>query len=104
MRLAAHKTRTRRGFSSCGYSGSNTDGQSEILLQQEFNPATPNKFWAGDITYIRTSSGSPYLAVWIDLYSHRVSGWATDAAMKVTLVLEVRNRALATAKSNPLNT
>ncbi len=67
---------------------------AENLLQQEFSPATPNRCWAGDITYIRTSSGWRYLAVWIDLYSRRVVGWAMGATMEATLVLEALNRAL----------
>ena len=39
---------------------------AENLLQQEFNPAAPNRCWAGDITYIRTTADWQYLAV-----SHR---------------------------------
>jgi transposase InsO family protein len=50
--------------------------------------------WAGDITYIRTSCGWRYLAVWIDLYSRRVVGLAMGTAMEATLVLEALNRAL----------
>jgi transposase InsO family protein len=34
------------------------------------------------------------LAVWIDLYSRRVVGWAMGATMEATLVLEALNRAL----------
>ncbi|WP_254940455.1 IS3 family transposase [Cyanobium sp. Morenito 9A2] len=43
---------------------------------------------------MRTSSGWRYLAVWIDLYSRRVVGWAMAATMEATLVLEALNRAL----------
>ncbi|MFM7753820.1 MAG: DDE-type integrase/transposase/recombinase [Cyanobium sp.] len=45
-------------------------------------------------TYIRTTAGWRYLAVWIDLYSRRVVGWAMGATMEATLVLEALNRAL----------
>jgi len=38
--------------------------------------AAPYHCWAGDITYTRTTAGWRYLAVWIDLYSRRVVGWA----------------------------
>jgi putative transposase len=38
-------------------------GVAENLLQQEFRPPAPNRCWAGDITYIRTTSGWRYLAV-----------------------------------------
>jgi transposase InsO family protein len=71
------------------------------LQQQEFNPAAPNRYWAGDITYIRTTDGWRYLAVWIDLYSRRVVGWAMGAIMEATLVLEALNRALGHRQIEP---
>ena len=61
----------------------------------------PNRCWAGDITYIRTSNGWRYLAVWIDLYSRRVVGWAMGATMEATLVLEALNRALGHRQIEP---
>ena len=42
-----------------------------------------------------------YLAVWIDLYSRRVVGWAMGATMEATLVLEALNRALGHLKIEP---
>jgi len=94
MRKADLQARTRRGFRPCRNSGSKAAGVAENLLQQEFSPTAPNRCWAGDITYIRTSNGWRYLAVWIDLYSRRVVGWAMGATMESTLVLEALNRAL----------
>jgi putative transposase len=47
---------------------------AENLLQQDFQPPAPNRCWAGDITYIRTTDGWRDLAVWIDLLSRRVVG------------------------------
>jgi len=46
------------------------------LLDQDFSADGPNQKWAGDISYIWTSEGWPYLAVIIDLCSRRVIGWA----------------------------
>jgi transposase InsO family protein len=94
MRCSALKAKTRRGFRPCRNSSTKAAGVVENLLRQEFSPATPNRCWAGDITYIRTSNGWRYLAVWIDLYSRRVVGWAMGATMEATLVLEALNRAL----------
>jgi len=94
MRCSALKAKSRRGFRPCRNSSSKAAGVVENLLQQEFSPAAPNRCWAGDITYIRTSNGCRYLAVWIDLYSRRVVGWAMGATMEATLVLEALNRAL----------
>ena len=54
------------------------------LLQRDFSPAKPNRVWTGDITYIWTSEGWPYLAVVIDLFSMSVVGWAMDKLMTPT--------------------
>jgi transposase InsO family protein len=94
MRCSALKAKTRRGFRPCRNTGNRASGVAENLLQQEFSPAAPNRCWAGDITYIRTTAGWRYLAVWIDLYSRRVVGWAMGVTMGATLVLEALNRAL----------
>jgi transposase InsO family protein len=94
MRCSALKAKTRRGFRLCRNAGNRASGVAENLLLQEFSPAAPNRCWAGDITYIRTTAGWRYLAVWIDLYSRRVVGWAMGATMEATLVLEALNRAL----------
>jgi transposase InsO family protein len=101
MRCAALKARTRRGFKPCRNSAGKAAGVAQNLLQQEFNPAAPNRCWAGDITTIRTTAGWRYLAVWIDLYSRRVVGWAMGACMEATLVLEGLNRALGHRQIEP---
>lgn len=49
---------------------------SENLLKQDFSASDPNQKWAGDITYLRTDEGWPYLAVVIDLWSRAVIGWS----------------------------
>ena len=101
MRCSALKAKTRRGFRPCRNPGNRASGVAENLLQQEFSPAAPNRCWAGDITYIRTTAGWRYLAVWIDLYSRRVVGWAMGATMEATLVLEALNRALGHRQIEP---
>ena len=94
LRCSALKAKTRRGFRPCRNPGNRASGVAENLLLQEFSPAAPNRCWAGDITYIRTTAGWRYLAVWIDLHSRRVVGWAMGATMEAKLVLEALNRAL----------
>ncbi|MCP9877888.1 IS3 family transposase [Cyanobium sp. A2C-AMD] len=101
MRHSALKAKTRRGFRPCRHPGNRASGVAENLLQQEFSPAAPNRCWAGDITYIRTTAGWRYLAVWIDLHSRRVVGWAMGATMEATLVLEALNRALGHRQIEP---
>jgi len=94
MRRAELKARTRRAFRPCSRGCHGAAGVVDNLLQQEFQPPAPNRCWAGDITYIRTSTGWRYLAVWIDLYSRHVVGWKLDQRMDAALVIEALNRAL----------
>jgi putative transposase len=94
MRRAQLGARTRRAFRPCSGSRRGTVGVAENLLQQEFRPPAPNRCWAGVITYIRTTSGWRYLAVWIDLFSRRVVGWKLEQRMDADLVIEALNRAL----------
>jgi len=67
---------------------------SDLCPSASFQAPAPNRCWAGDITYIRTSSGWRYLAVWIVLFSRRVIGWKLDHRMDAALVIEALNRAL----------
>jgi len=101
MRCSALKAKTRRGFRICRNPETRASGRAENLLLQDFSPAAPNRCWAGDITYIRTSAGWRYLAVWIDLYSRRVVGWAMGSTMETALVLEALNRALGHRQIQP---
>jgi len=70
-----------------------TDSQHDLpispdLLDRQFSVATPDKVWAGDITYIATDEGWLYLAVVIDLFSRQVIGWSLRADMTRTLVVD----------------
>lgn len=57
------------------------------LLNQTFQTDDKNKIWVGDITYVPTKKGVLYLAVFLDIYSRKVSGWSMDRKMKDTLVM-----------------
>jgi transposase InsO family protein len=94
MRRAELRARTRKAFRPCHKGGSKGSGVAENLLQQDFQPPAPNRCWAGDITYIRTTDGWRYLAVWIDLFSRRVVGWTLAVRMGAALVVEALHRAL----------
>jgi transposase InsO family protein len=65
MQRAGLRAKTRRAFRPCS-KASGTTGVAENLLEQDFTPPEPNRCWAGDITYIRTTSGWRYLAAWMD--------------------------------------
>jgi putative transposase len=56
------------------------------VLDQDFTATRPNEKWTGDITAIWTYEGWLYLAVVLDLYSHRVIGWAMAATQDEALI------------------
>jgi putative transposase len=58
------------------------------LLNQLFRTDDKNKIWVGDITYVPTRKGVLYLAVFLDIYSRKVSGWSMGRKMKDTLVMD----------------
>ena len=57
-------------------------------LDRQFNVDAPDRFWVTDITYIKTYEGFSYLAVVIDLYSHKVVGWAMQSRQPTDLVFQ----------------
>lgn len=70
------------------------DRPSANLLARQPLPTRPNEAWAGDITFIPTSSRWLYLAVVIDLGSRRVIGWSLDTHMRSELVVRALQQAL----------
>jgi putative transposase len=56
--------------------------------------------WAGDITYIETADGWRYLAVWMDLHSRRIIGWALRETLDASLVTEALDRAFGCRSVN----
>ena len=64
-------------------------------LQRNFTAQRPNQVWGSDITYLRVGCGWLYLAVFIDLYSRPVVGWALSSSLDHTLVLTALQRAVA---------
>jgi putative transposase len=72
------------------------DKPSPNLLSGQPLPAVPNRVWAGDITFIPTSTGWLYLAVVIDLCSRRIVGWSLADHLRSDLVLAALHQALQT--------
>ena len=54
----------------------------------------PNQVWAGDITYVATKQGWLYLAIFLDVFTRKVVGHASDDNMRAELVLEALDMAL----------
>jgi len=76
------------------------DKPSPNLLSGTPLPEAPDQAWAGDITFIPTSSGWLYLAVVIDLCSRRIVGWSLADHMRSDLVVDALHQALETRPIN----
>jgi transposase InsO family protein len=72
------------------------DKPSPNLLCGQPLPEVPDRAWAGDITFIPTSTGWLYLAVVIDLCSRRIVGWSLADHMRSDLVVDALHQALQT--------
>jgi len=67
---------------------------SPNLLKGKCLPVKINQIWVGDITYIPLKNGGwCYLAVWMDLFSRKVTGWQLLNHMKEALVIEAFKKA-----------
>jgi transposase InsO family protein len=64
-------------------------------LERAFDAGAGAPAWIGDITYIPTDEGWLYLAAIMDLRSRRILGWAMADHMRVELVLDALQMALA---------
>lgn len=67
---------------------------SPNLLKRRTLPVKINEVWVGDITYIPLKSGNwAYLAVWMDLFSRKVTGWQLLGHMREELVIQAFKKA-----------
>ena len=85
------------------YEPRTSDGRADkpspnLLLGQPL-PAEADQVWAGDITFIPTTSGWLYLAVIIDLYSRKIVGWSLDDNLRTPLVIDALKQALGSRSS-----
>ena len=62
---------------------------------------TPDRAWAGDITYLPTHQGWLYLAVLLDLASRRVVGWCAAPSLGQELTLGALHMALRQRRPVP---
>lgn len=70
------------------------DKPSANLLIDQPLPDKPDQVWAGDITFIPTSSGWLYLAVVIDLYSRKIIGWSLADNLRTQLAIDALKQAI----------
>jgi len=70
------------------------DRPSPNLLIDQPLPEKPDQVWAGDITYIPTSTGWLYLAVVIDMCSRKIIGWSLANNLRAQLVVDALRQAI----------
>lgn len=93
MELAGLRCKIKRKFKIT------TDSNHKLyiapnLLQRQFYVDSPNRVWAGDITYIPTRNGWLYLATVMDLYSRKIVGWSMNTSMTAALVNDALTMAI----------
>lgn len=69
------------------------------ILNRDFEVATKNQVWCGDITYIPTKEGWLYLASYLDLYSRKIVGWQVSPRINENLVIDALD--CAVNRENP---
>ena len=78
------------------YRNGKTIGQySKNIVNRNFRASAPNKIWAGDITYIKTSLVWVYLAVVMDLYNREIIGYSISKKIDTELVKRALGNAIA---------
>lgn len=70
-------------------------------LARNFTASKPNEKWVSDITYIEIDEGWVYLAVIMDLFSRQVIGWSMADHMRVELIREAFDMAVAKREVKP---
>lgn len=74
---------------------SNSDENCENILNQKFNPTSPNKVWCCDFTYIRAAGRVYYLCVILDLFSRKVIAFKLSNKIDTDLAIQTVNLAVA---------
>lgn len=72
--------------------------QVSDLVDRNFAVDGPDQLWVADITYVPTWAGFLFLAVVVDAWSRRVVGWAMQANLATSIVLDALNMAVAQRK------
>lgn len=76
-----------------------------LLLETENLPSTPNQVIVGDITYLPNQEVGYakwlYLAIWLDLKSHRIVGWHLDRHMEEDLIITAVQKVIRTRQPQP---
>lgn len=72
---------------------SNFSEEYKNILDEKFNPNSPDAIWCTDITYIWTYEGFVYLTSIMDLYSRKIISWVLSDTLETKWVVEAVNKA-----------
>ena len=93
--------RKKRGFQPQKTDSAHGLPMAANLLDRDFAASAPNQKWVGDVTFIATQEGWLYLAVWMDLFSRKIIGWAMSDLCDAELVLAALRMAQANRQAEP---
>lgn len=65
------------------------------LVNRRFKADGPDQLWVADATYVPTWAGTICLAMVLDVWSHKIVGWAIEDHLRTELMLNALNMALA---------
>lgn len=88
MKRHALRARPRRRRLPADTGNRPTTHLAANVLDRQFEAPAPNRKWVADFTYIWTAEGWLYVAVVLDLFSHRVVGWSMSRTMSAELVTD----------------
>jgi len=100
--MRKNRLKAQIGYKRRYINGGKTMPIAKNILDRQFNPDAPNKYWVSDITYVRTYEGFLYVATVIDLFSRRIVGWSMDKHIDRHLVIKALLMAVWARK--PTNT
>lgn len=63
----------------------------------------PNQYWGGDITYVPTNEGWLYLAIYLDLFTRKIVGYAMKETLHSGLVVDALKAAIGTQNIGSAN-
>jgi transposase InsO family protein len=95
MKERGIKARTHRRFRVRTTDSDHAYPVAANVLDRRFDASGPDRVWLTDITYIPTGEGWLYLAGVMDLCTRRIVGWSMAEHLRVDLVRDALNMALA---------
>jgi transposase InsO family protein len=95
MRRSGLRARVKRKFVPRTTDSVHDRPIASNVLDRRFEASSPDRKWAGDITYIPTDEGWLYLAGIIDLCSRRIVGWSMADHLETDLVSDALRMAVS---------